>query len=84
MAFYVSAIKRGQKALVLGPFRRHGDALAAKYVARRAAERLFNDVDAFDTRWGTARDGAGHRPGKLNDHVDITVDDDGYITEVAA
>lgn len=84
MAFYVSAIKRKQKALVLGPFRRHGDALAAVEPAKHAARNVFSDVDAFDTTWGTARDKQGHPAGKLNAHLDVTVDTDGYILAAVA
>lgn len=84
MAFYVSAIKGARKALVLGPFRRHGDALAAVQPAKAAADKVFCDVDAFDTLWGTARNATGHRPGKLNDHLDVTVDADGYIVLAVA
>lgn len=82
MAYYVSAIKRQHKALVLGPFRTHGEALAHKHVAKREAGRLFKDVDAFDTAWGTAHDRTQHSPGVLNPHIVLELDAEGYVLGV--
>lgn len=81
MAFYVSAINGRRKALAVGPYRRHGDALAAVEPVRRWAERNLRDVDPW-VAWGTARDRAGHAPGKANEAFGVTLDADGYINPV--
>lgn len=83
MAYYVSAIKGEKKALVLGPFRTHGEALALKFWVSVQAGRLYNDVDHFRTRWGTAHHKTKHTPGVLNPHVDLTLSADGYIEKVS-
>jgi hypothetical protein len=83
VAFYVSAIQGEKKALVLGPFRTHGEALALKFWASVQAGKLFKDADHFRTLWGTAHDRTQHAPGVLNPHVDLTLSADGYIEKVA-
>jgi hypothetical protein len=83
MAYYVSAIKGRRKALAVGPFRRHGDALALVDRVRRWADRHVHDVDYFDTAWGTARNRAGHPPGRLNEAFGVMVDSAGYIVTPA-
>lgn len=79
MAYYVSAETRGKRALVLGPFREHGDALVRVEEVRSWCERNVRDVDAFDTRWGTCHHRAGHPAGRMNDHFGVRTDDDGFI-----
>ena len=83
MAYYVSAIKGRRKALALGPFRRHGDALAMVGWVRDWAVRHVRDVDHFDTAWGTAHDRAGHDPGRLNEAFGVMLDNAGYIVTPA-
>jgi hypothetical protein len=83
MAYYVSAIKGPRKALAVGPFRRHGDALALVDRVRRWARDNVSDVDHFRTAWGTAHHRTAHPPGRLNEAFGVTVDHTGYIVTPA-
>jgi len=79
MAYYVSAERDGKRALAVGPFRRHGNALAHVHRVKQVAQRTCRDVDHFDTAWGTARHRAGHPPGKLNAVYGVTPDEEGWL-----
>lgn len=82
MSFYVSAIKYERKALVCGPFRNHGAALAKVESARKVARDLFHDVDHFSTAWGTCQHKTGHPTTKairaVNEALGLGYDAQGY------
>lgn len=65
MSYYVSAVSGSRRALVVGPFRRHGDALAHVEPFRRWAAQNVPDARWPDVGVGTARNATGHRVGHL-------------------
>lgn len=81
MAYYVSARKRDQYALLVGPFRRHGDALAMVDAARRVVHDNRRDT-WFDLAYGTCRDARGHTEGKLNALLGVVLDAAGYVVPI--
>lgn len=78
MAYYVSAQQGTRKVLVAGPFRRHGDALAALPHVKNHAKTATRDGRDYNVAWGTARDPLGHAPGKLA-VPGLEPDADGYL-----
>lgn len=79
MAFYVSAIDGRKKALLVGPYRRHGDALADVKKVRKWAADNTREGKWGGVAYGTARDKTRHDLGRFNDHVGVEVDSDGWV-----
>ncbi len=78
MAFYVSAIRGQRRKLLVGPFRRHGDALAHVDRMARWLDGRFSDTQFPDYGVGTARHRTSHAPGALNADYGIVVDEAGW------
>jgi hypothetical protein len=64
MAFYVSVTNGNRKLLALGPFDRHGDALAEVDRVRRFV--VDRDRDGWTYQFGTARHPSARAAGVLN------------------
>lgn len=76
MSYYVSAIQGAKSTLAVGPFRRHGDALAHVERFRRWATENTREAARFpDVGFGTARDRGNHRPGRMNAHYAVPMAD---------
>lgn len=74
MAYYATAEQSGRRAILAGPYRTHGAALAASARCRRINLARYRDVDPFAITFGTAHDRAGKLRrrgivGKLNSAV---------------
>lgn len=78
MAFYVSAIRGRHRKLLVGPFRRHGDALTHVDRMARWLDGRFSDTRFPDYGVGTARHRTSHAAGALNEDYGITVDEAGW------
>jgi hypothetical protein len=79
MAYYASAIDGSRKVLGVGPFRRHGDALAVVDRFRRWAEESTREGRYRGPAYGTCRDFRQHKPGRFNEQVGVTVGADGWV-----
>lgn len=74
MSFYTSIQNGSRQVLAVGPFRRHGSALAALERTRRYVAEHERDGRGHFYAYGTARDAAGHGPGPLNERLGLPAD----------